>query len=370
VSSVDISVPHGGTIRILALARGLKTNGFDVRIVAPKPSKGDYPLDTSSLEIRHVRIGASLSMLNQIARLLSLARAARKCQHEGFVLQMETSPLGGVASYLGCSEYVLVVHDLSSAKRRYASESPLQGLYQSFVSRLERRAVLRASRVVTVSDRLKEFLVNEWKVPGEKIVVVPNGYFESKAERYRGSLQRKGLVTFVGLLAEFIDFDKILQAAEEIDGGPRFVLIGDGPLRSQLEEDIKRRRLTNVEITGFLPVDQVYKLVAESEVVLFPFRKSFHTDVSCPIKLIEYAALGKAIVVDDVTEIASLLAKDEAAVVVDPTNQSEFISAIKKLLSDPILRDTLGAKSRMTVSSYSWEKNSKRLTEMYRSLLS
>ncbi|HZP72231.1 MAG TPA: glycosyltransferase, partial [Gaiellaceae bacterium] len=66
---------------------------------------------------------------------------------------------------------IITVHDLSFERDRTAMSAVDRRIFKTFVP----RAVRRARRVLTVSERTKRDLVDLYGTPPEKIVVTPNG---------------------------------------------------------------------------------------------------------------------------------------------------------------------------------------------------
>ena len=369
VSSADITMPLGGAIRILSMAKGLQENGFKVHIIAPKPSRNNFPLNIENIEVDYISIGWGASVLNQILRFVFLVLKAKKMNSRDIIFQMETSPLGGVASYFGFTNFVLVVHDLAFAKFKHSKSSWSQKIYSKIIYNLECRAVKNAREIVTVSNNIKQFIETEWDIPEERIEVIYNGYFESKINALAEIKEEKGTITFVGLLADFINIDKIINCILSLKNEKvKFYIVGDGPQGIKIRDAIKVNNLDNVIITGFIPIDKVYEYVAKSEVVLFPFNKSFHTEMSCPIKLIEYIGLGKAMVVDEVTEIATILKNNNAALIANPENEHEFIEHVRTLIENEDIRKKISNNTRKISKQFSWENGAEQLVDLYRKM--
>lgn len=370
ISSADITMPLGGAIRILTMAKGLQENDFNVKIIAPKPSRNDFPIDIKNIEVDYIPINWGSSFINQILRFVFLVLKAKKMNSKDIIFQIETSPLGGIASYVGFNNFVLVVHDLAFAKFKHSNSSWFQKIYCKIVYHLEHRAVSKACKIVTVSNNIKQFIIKEWNVPEEQVEVIYNGYFESKISELTGIDEEKGMITFVGLLADFINIDKIIGCIIALKNeNVKFYIVGDGPQGIKIRNAIKENELENVIITGFVSIDEVYKYVAKSEVVLFPFNKSFHTEMSCPIKLIEYIGLGKAMVVDDVTEIATILKNNNAALIANPENEHQFIEHIKTLIINEDLRKEISNNTKKISKKFSWENGVEELVNLYRNTI-
>jgi len=127
----------------------------------------------------------------------------------------------------------------------------------------------------------------------------------------------------------------------------------------------QRDGLKNVHISGVVPLPKALELTAQSQVVVVPLRETLHTRTCCPTKLVQYSAMGKAIVTIAVSDVALALKKDAAAVVVSPAYVQSFPRAVKVLLKDPKRRGDIGERAKFVFANYDWEEISKPLLALY-----
>ena len=86
------------------------------------------------------------------------------------------------------------------------------------------------------------------------------------------------------------------------------------------------------------------------------------------VKLFDYAALGKAMVLDDVSdsEIWKEFKEKKAALFSDPSNPDKFVECVQILLEDKKLRKEISLNAKKLVKNYTWEKMSEKLVELYK----
>jgi glycosyltransferase involved in cell wall biosynthesis len=142
-------------------------------------------------------------------------------------------------------------------------------------------------------------------------------------------------------------------------------LVGTGPSVKEILSASQRDGLKNVHISGVIPLPKALELTAQSQVVVVPLRETLHTRTCCPTKLVQYSAMGKAIVTIAVSDVALALKKDAAAVVVSPAYVQSFPRAVKVLLKDPKRRGDIGERAKFVFENYDWEKISKPLLALY-----
>jgi glycosyltransferase involved in cell wall biosynthesis len=140
---------------------------------------------------------------------------------------------------------------------------------------------------------------------------------------------------YVGLMAEWFDFDLIARAARQRPD-VAFVLIGpDEAARQRLP------KLPNLHLIGPVPWNELPAYLQHAAVGLIPFDMKNHRDLVKgvnPLKLYEYAAAGVPVVSIAWPEIQKLNAPVE--LVDEP---EEFLQAIDRMLQAPPPADTLRA---------------------------
>lgn len=369
VSACDLSVPTADAIRPVALAKGLHENGFNVKLLVPKPS-GKILYDLSNLDTYTVPITMGTTMgshfINQIVRAVLLTHKAKKIQkNTGAILQFEHSLLGGYAALAGCSDYVLEFRDEAFKCLRY-TEHPLSRILVKILRYIEGLSTKHASKIITVSNLLRESIIGEFNVTEDKVEVITSGYSKSQIASLRDVKEVEGRITFLGTLLEQIDFEKIIELAKSLkDGKASIYIIGDGLMRHFILRKIKGHNLYNVKLTGFLPEVEAYKLVAQSQVVVLPIRNLSRSTYSA--KVFYYAALGKAIAIDD-CDLGRDLKANNAALVSNPTKPYEFIENVHKLLENKKLREEISSNAREWAKNFTWEKQAEKLAKVYETI--
>jgi glycosyltransferase involved in cell wall biosynthesis len=93
-------------------------------------------------------------------------------------------------------------------------------------------------------------------------------------------------------------------------------------------------------------------------------------EYASPLKLIEYMALGRAIVAPDRDKIRELVTHEISALLVPPRDVMALGSALARLSRDLALRRRLGAAAEQTIVSrnLTWLHNAKRVADLSRML--
>jgi glycosyltransferase involved in cell wall biosynthesis len=237
-------------------------------------------------------------------------------------------------------------------------------LYLTLVKFSERTYYKSASKLIVVTQGIKDETMRTYDIPEGKILVINNGVDVHKFRplddtgdlRKELGLEGKQIIAFIGIFVEWQGLDHLIEAAPLIiDKRPdtAFLLVGDGPLKGRL---VNKAGETNVIkhfiFTGLIPYDQVPFFINLSDVCVVP-KKPLKSGYS-PLKLYEYMACGKPIVATR-TGGFEILERSHAGILVDPSSSYEFSNSIVRLLQDSNLRKEMGENGRKyAVENCSW----------------
>jgi glycosyltransferase involved in cell wall biosynthesis len=119
-----------------------------------------------------------------------------------------------------------------------------------------------------------------------------------------------------------------------------------------------------VEFTGRISDEEVVRIVGGADVCLAPDPLNPLNDVSTMNKIIEYMALGRPLVSYELVE--ARVSAAGAALYARPNDIDDFARQIDVLLSDPAMRDELGAIGRERVrNELSWAHSEPHLLAAY-----
>ncbi|QYZ78454.1 glycosyltransferase WbuB [Methanofollis formosanus] len=162
-------------------------------------------------------------------------------------------------------------------------------------------------------------------------------------------IEDKFLISYAGILSPFQGIDHILDVAKALQGHKDivFFIVGDGMIRSHLEERIRTEEITNVRLRPFLPRDQYLDLVRSSDLSLISLDERMKAPCM-PGKLISLLAAGQPVVtlVDPESETARVVREAGCGIVVDPCDIEGLKMAIIALKEDPAIASSFGGAGR------------------------
>jgi glycosyltransferase involved in cell wall biosynthesis len=204
-------------------------------------------------------------------------------------------------------------------------------------------------RYLAVSSAIAEQLVRDYRWPGEKIEVVYNAVDLDRVDRVPSSGLRdelappgSALVITVARLSDQKGHPALLEAAAEIPGAV-FALVGDGPEREHLQALAAELGVGDrVRFLGRR--EDVPELLAVADVFALP---SLYEGSS--LAVMEAMAARRAIVSSRIGGTDELIDDGRTGLLVPPGDSAALATALRRLLDDLGLRDSLAAAAREEV---------------------
>lgn len=139
-----------------------------------------------------------------------------------------------------------------------------------------------------------------------------------------------------------------------------FLFVGDGYGREELELLGKELHLDDrIKFTGKVPYKDIPQYIRTADLAILPFPNIAWWEVSSPIKLMEYLAMGIPVVATDIAAHRFVIDKVGGAVLSENYEPANLADAIRKALSS-------GVKSvscDILENTISWDKQAKSLAE-------
>jgi len=220
----------------------------------------------------------------------------------------------------------------------------VKGEYQMKIHEVEKQLVRLSDHVIVCSESMKKEIQGLFGVTG-KISVIPNGIDVSKfdfevdgeatKEKFCGQSSVK-MILFLGRLVYQKGVNVLIGALPIIlsryskgKKDVKLVIVGEGPMRKQLEKDAASLGVSkNVVFTGYLDDYMVRSLLKAADVVVVP---SLYEPFG--IVAIEAMAAKTPVVVSDIDGLSELISDGEG-IKVPPNNSERLAARIVKILSD------------------------------------
>jgi glycosyltransferase involved in cell wall biosynthesis len=222
--------------------------------------------------------------------------------------------------------------------------------------RLDRLTQRLVTRNVCVSQAVANFSVAHGGIRPERITVIPNGVdFNCYADARPANLAPLGIppgsrtILCVSRLHHQKGQFLLLEAAAPLisaDKELHILLVGDGPLRDELETLVRERRWEEqVHLAGRRR--DVPELMRAASLLALPSLWE-----GMPNVVLEAMAAGLPVIASDVEGVRELLGNDTRGIVVPAGSAEALRTGLVGLLRDSNLRHRLASESQHFVTSY------------------
>mgnify|MGYP001476866234 FL=1 len=124
-----------------------------------------------------------------------------------------------------------------------------------------------------------------------------------------------------------------------------------------------------MDFPGRLDGDELLRVLSSADICVSPDPKNDMNDQSTMNKILEYMALGKALVQYDLTE--GRASAGDAALYARPGDRGDFVDQILTLIDDRQMRETMGAYGKRRIEEVlAWHHEVPKLLAAYERVLS
>jgi glycosyltransferase involved in cell wall biosynthesis len=353
----------GAEVLLVDLVRGIKEFGNEVSVGYSTPGP---------LEKKLYDLGVSYTRLPRLGRIdpvlfFGICKLILREKPDIVHTHLFKSDLHGRLAARLCG--VPVVVSTSHNNDVWARRFPL-GLIYGMTAKL-------TDQVIAVSDEVREYQMQTTGISAEKIMVIENGV---RVERFinqqkAGSALREELqiaadaplIGIIGRLQPQKDHHNFLKAAVHIKNklpAARFLIVGDGPLRTELQTQAKNFGLESSTLFCGIRQDIPAVLAALNILVISSKWEGL------PVTLLEGMAAHCPIVSTAVGGVPNVVSHGESALLVPKEDPSALAAACLQILQDPAFAQSMTAAGFLRVKTqFSLDAMIEKTLNLYQKLM-
>lgn len=355
---VTDSLDVGGAERhVVDLALTLDREGHEVTVACSVSGPLAEPLEMRGVPVRAL-LGRMIKRRVSVPYALKLRGLLREGRFEVVHAHVYASAAAAAVATFGTRVPLVVTEHTEAPWRSWRARIFSRWLYR------------RAEHVIAVSGEIRRLLIGEYAVPLQKITFVPNAVVPASAagsvaqpdlpEEWRGG----PLIGRVARLQPEKGVEVFLKAAARVlplIPGAHFLVVGDGPLRGELEA--LARSLGLEERAHFLGFrSDVPALMKLLDVLVV----SSHSD-GAPLVVLEAMEAEVPVVASAVGGLPDQIRHEEEGLLVPPGDPVALGDALRRLLRDPAFARRLGeAGHRRAASEFGYEAMVRKVETVYR----
>lgn len=243
---------------------------------------------------------------------------------------------------------------------------------------IERLLAKLSTKIIVVSTKIKEEICSTYRITSpKKVVIIPLGFELEKMEsleKYKGYFREKFsipndslVIGIIGRITDIKNHDLFLDIAQHISQKQEdvhFLIIGDGELRSTLEEKVQTNNLSQkIHFTGW--INETAKIYADIDILVQTSKNE-----GTPVTIIEAMWYSIPVVSTNVGGIPDLILDKKTGFLINSFQPNDFVDVLLELLSDDQLRENIGSESHIFIKqNFSIDRLIKDIRDLYDSLL-
>jgi L-malate glycosyltransferase len=334
------------------VCEGLANQGHTIQILTAHYKDLPFQENLPNLTITRLRSGRSEAFRGGFRAMLGYILATvwagpgliRKWKPD--VIHVHFAVPSGVAAYalsmLTGKPYVLTAH-LGDVPGGVPEKT---GKWFSWVFPFTPPIWRKAARVTAVSNYTREIALKYYPVP---IEVIPNGVDLKKIDPGELKVNNPPVVVFAGRFVpqkNLLQFVQTLAAVKDLPW--KCVIIGDGALRPQIEQEIAKAGLQErFTMPGWLKPEEVLQWFARCDILFMPSLVE-----GLPVVGVQAMAMGLALVLSRVGGCVDLVSGEENGYLVEKGDGAGFEKSLRALLSNPLRLLAARQASRRLASRY------------------
>jgi glycosyltransferase involved in cell wall biosynthesis len=232
-------------------------------------------------------------------------------------------------------------------------------------------ALFRLCDRVTCNSRAAANRLIESGLRKSKVMVIPNALPDAAFDETAPALPRRPGVLRVSLIARMNNrvknHDLFMHAAARLASkfpSVEFLLVGDGPLRQELEKLAVQLGI-GARVTFMGERYDIPAVLAATDISVLP-----SSSESLPNAVLESMAAGVPVVATDVGGTGELIRSGETGLLVPPNNEVKLAEAIESLLESPALRVDYGRRGKqLAMAGYRVDHVRDQYEKLYMDLL-
>lgn len=315
----------------------------------------------------------NLHPMRDLQSAIAIRRCLRRLSPD--LVHTHTSKAGILGRWAASLLGLPAVHTIHGASFHVGQGRLAFGVYRA----LERWAGPRTAQFITVSDAMIDQYVAAGVAPREKFITIRSGFdvapylcpsrSREEARRELGLAPDDLVVAKVARLFPLKGHEYWQEALPRlVERSPRLkiLLVGDGILRPQIEENLARLGLADrVIMTGLVAPDRIPELLHAADVVM-------HTSVWEGLARVLPQAMvaGKPVVSFAIDGAHEVVLPEQTGLLVPVGDVPGLVDAVTRLAADPELRERMGRAGReLCATEFAHETMTRRIRTVYERVL-
>ncbi|RLQ96829.1 glycosyltransferase family 4 protein [Falsibacillus albus] len=377
--------PHAGGLstHVTTLKAGLESLGHEVDVLSfsnvPPTLRKVYAQGPSFL-LNKVKKGKGIVWSHNVRKKM-LKALIEKNRHKQYDIINAQDPFTALAAIETGIPTVATVHGYMTFESISKGSMDEGSQEANYMKEIERKAYKGARKIITVDQRLKDYVKDESGIEATAIrnfIDIHNFKpdKDKKAEfRQKHQVSQDDEVLFVprrltkknGVIYPAMAMSRILEKHPNA----HLIYAGSGEAMNEIKRIVEENKLQkNVTLLGAIPHDQIKEYYALSDIVLVPSVHSAGVEEATSISALEAMGSGSPLVACAVGGLKEIVNHEEDGLLVEEKNVEELAEAVIELLDDPAKGERFADRARTKIEEeYSHIAAAQKYESIYKSAL-
>jgi glycosyltransferase involved in cell wall biosynthesis len=349
-----------------ALCQALAERGHDVTLATSRFRYGAVPEARGYRRSEcFYRVAAASPVAKAMQHPVDMLRLARRSRSRADVVHFQWLPIPALDRRLLARfprPLVLTAHDVMPREVRAGARGGTPALLREM------------DAVIVHSLAGKRRLVDELRVPGDRVHLIPHGAFDHLTDAAAGpqpaaldALDGRRVVLFFGLVRPYKGVDLLVEAFADAPDDTVLLVVGM-PRMPMAPLEARARELGIADrvrfVSRFVPDSELAAYFRRADVLALPYREIEQSGV-----LYTALAFGTPMLLSAVGGFPEI-AEQGAARLVEPGSVESLSHALLELLADETARQGMREASRLLAAGeYSWQRSAELTEALYLRLL-
>ena len=361
---LPVHVQGGMEMHVEDLINGLVKRGHRVTVITTKHPRGIKREGDKNLKIYYVGDKPLKYTKTFFKESAELFKALSK--QEDFDIAHSQSIAGaGVVRFTETKLPIVVtlhgtiLNEIKSALNKSSLKGFIRASYlllKMLTDKTDRLLLKRADKIIAVSHQLCDDIRQQYRLPEEKLTVIPNGIDINKFKpihvedlKKRLALANEKIILFVSKIHRQKGCHLLLEILPDIlkeDKNVKLILVGTGPYLQKLKDKAKKMGIKNhVIFAGRVSDEELPKYYNLADIFVFPTLRV----ESFGLVLAEAMACEKPVIASRIGGIPTVIEDNKDGILIEPGNLKELKEKIVEVLEDKELAKRLGKNARKKV---------------------
>jgi glycosyltransferase involved in cell wall biosynthesis len=380
-----VPISGGGTPRTFNIVRALAERGHEVYVAAS--------FGVSQDEARRELGAAGVLPLRGVSRMdpgkmrkyalsypINILRVALLTWRLGPDVVLTHNTAAGFAALLGklLRPHAVTVLDLTDLLFEYLDD--YRGSWLKLAAAggrwMERTSVRRSDRIITISEAMRQILVQDYGAQADRVAIVHDGVDTRIFRRQEASDLRAAhaagadhVLIFHGVIDPQDGPELLVEAAPAIlarHPGTRFWMVGDGTAVPDLKARAAAAELADrFFFSGWVPQLEVARHISASDLGLVILPDVLSARGRVTLKEFEYWACGIPAILPRLPALQEVVGDEAASLFYAPGDAADLAAKVNALLADDGRRGEMGRLGQQRVAEkFEWRKLAARIARL------